>query len=534
MAFGEPLWGSAVIALLAAPALVSAVAAGAGRRWPGRITALGAGAAGLCLVLAVAVAIRQSRGGDVSIVVSANRDQLIAGVSVDRLAVLLLLLVFVVSTVVQSFAVRYLADDPRAGWFAGAASLLTAASAGLMIAATLITLALCWTVAGIALCLLLATFPALAGARDGVIRTATAFLLGDLALWAAVALVTVRWGNVDVRSVPLDRIHGPLIPVLACLVAVAALSRSAQIPFHRWLPATLLAPTPVSALLHAGVVNAGGILLVRLSPLVGPSGVARALVIGAGALTMIYGTVVMLVKPDVKGALTHSTMAQMGFMTLTCGMGFSAAAVFHLVAHGFYKATLFLSSGSAIAYHRRLASGPAAVALTARQKSLIAITAITLPLAALRTAVALVPLPAHGSEQALLTFAWATGAAATVGWLRRRPNLRGLLGAAAVLPAVALGYVALVGAVTGFLAPAVPAAPAAPAITWAVVGAVAVVLAGLAVLRWAPAAGRLTRLHRSLYAHALSAGHVAVPAVRPLQPLDLSSRIPPTPTGGHR
>ena len=79
----------------------------------------------------------------------------------------------------------------------------------------------------------------------------------------------------------------------------------------------------------------------------------RTLTILAGAATMVYGTTVMLVKPDIKGALAHSTTAQMGFMILTCGLGLWAAAVIHLVAHGFYKATLFLSSGSAISRHRR-------------------------------------------------------------------------------------------------------------------------------------------------------------------------------------
>ena len=194
----------------------------------------------------------------------------------------------------------------------------------------------------------------LPAARDGVRRTVTAFLVGDLALWTAVAMATAQLGRrrsarpgrpaARRRGRAGDRLPG----------GEAALSRSAQIPFHRWLPATLAAPTPVSALLHAGVVNAGGILLVRLAPLAS-SELARGLTILAGVVTWSYGAVIMLVKPDIKGALAHSTMAQMGFMILTCGLGLWAAAVFHLVAHGFYKATLFLSSGSAIARQRRAA-----------------------------------------------------------------------------------------------------------------------------------------------------------------------------------
>ncbi|BCI85018.1 hypothetical protein NIIDMKKI_02240 [Mycobacterium kansasii] len=94
-------------------------------------------------------------------------------------------------------------------------------------------------------------------------------------------------------------------------------------------------------------------LLVRLSPIVSGSAAAMGLAFTAGTLSMLYGGVVMLTKSDIKGSLVYSTMAQMGFMILTCGLGLSAAAVFHLVGHGFYKATLFLSSGSAIAKRRQ-------------------------------------------------------------------------------------------------------------------------------------------------------------------------------------
>ena len=153
------------------------------------------------------------------------------------------------------------------------------------------------------------------------------------------------------------------------------------------------------------MVNAGGILLVKLSPLVSGD-LARGVTILAGAATMVYGAVIMLVKPDIKGALAHSTMARMGFMILTCGLGLWAAAVFHLVAHGFYKATLFLSSGSAIAQQRRAAARPPAPA-TGRRKLLNGLAAVTLPALTLSAAVAVIPPSAgdHRAEHALLVFA---------------------------------------------------------------------------------------------------------------------------------
>ncbi|MBI3693013.1 MAG: sodium:proton antiporter, partial [Mycolicibacterium aromaticivorans] len=375
-------------------ALVAALLSGRRYRWLGHAGAL---VAGVGFLIACVLAVFAGRG-----------------MAVDRVAAVLLLLVFGVSTVVQAFAIRYLAGDPQAARFTSGASLLTSASAGMVTATTLPGLAVGWTLAGVALCLLLGMYWHLPAARDGVRRTAIAFLIGDLALWGAVLIVTTRWGVSDLRALADESFSGPLVPVVGCLAVVAALSRSAQVPFHKWLPATLAAPTPVSALLHAGVVNAGGILLLRLAPLVSGD-VARALTIVAGATTLVYGAVVMLVKPDVKGALANSTMAQMGFMILTGGLGWWAATIFHRVAHGVYKATLFLSSGSAIAQHRRAASQPLPPVVTGRRRLLNAALAAILPGVALYAATTIVPMSAGAqhAEQALLIFAWVTGTAAT-------------------------------------------------------------------------------------------------------------------------
>ena len=151
---------------------------------------------------------------------------------------------------------------------APAPGLLTTASAVLMTSDTLVVLALGWTAAGVALCLLLATYwrlprPATGAAHRGVLPW-----IGDVALWSAVGLIAATQHTVELRALDGAALGGPIIALAAALVVVAALSRSAQIPFHRWLPAMLAAPTPVSALLHAGVVNAGGVLLIKLGPVV--------------------------------------------------------------------------------------------------------------------------------------------------------------------------------------------------------------------------------------------------------------------------
>ncbi|WP_163803976.1 proton-conducting transporter transmembrane domain-containing protein [Mycolicibacterium anyangense] len=507
---GSPVMNAVLGVSVLGPAAIAALAALAGRRNARLVGRLGAVGSGLAFLGAAALAVASARGDAVSVTAHGADGQAILAVSADRLAVVLLMLVFGVSTIVQAFAVRYLAEDARAGWFTAGAGLLTTGSALLMTAQTLWVLAIGWTVAGVALCLLLATYWPLPAARDGVRRTATAFLIGDLALWVAVGIVATHAGTVDLGALRAQPLAGTTVVIAACLVVAAALSRSAQIPFHRWLPATLAAPTPVSAMLHAGVVNAGGILLIKLSPLMAASGLAQALTILAGIATLAYGAVVMLVKPDIKGALAHSTMAQMGFMILTCGLGLWAAAVFHLVAHGFYKATLFLSSGSAIAYRRRKVMLPAATP-TASQRRVALVAAPVLPAAALGLAVAVVPSGPgdHLAEWALLIFAWVTGTAATWGWLARRPGSGGVFGAAAFLLPAATAYVGLVATVGGFLAPALPTAILPAAATWLITGAALTVLVGLGAVRWAPGGNRL---QRTLYTRALSAGHIAPPS----------------------
>ncbi len=478
------------------PTAIAAAAFLFGPRAPRRFAQAGAAVAGAGFLASVALA-----------VVSGGDGVATADFAVDRLSAVLLLLIFGVSGIVQAFGVRYLAGDPRQAWFVAGAGLLTSASAGLATATTLTTLAACWTLAGAALCVLLGTYWHLPAARDGVRRTAIAFVIGDLALWAAVLSATATWGTVDLRDA--GQFSGPLVSVLGVLVVIAALSRSAQVPFHRWLPATLAAPTPVSAMLHAGVVNAGGILLIRMAPLASDD-LARALTIAAGAATMLYGAAVMLVKPDVKGALAHSTTAQMGFMILTCGLSLWAAAVIHLVAHGFYKATLFLSSGSAVAASRRHEAVPPA-APPGRGRALANIAAaVAVPAAGLGAALAVIPAASgsHASEQALLAFAWVTGGAATWGWLRRRPGLGAVIRAAAFLIPAAIAYVAVITEVGDYLAPAMPAESLPIAAVWAVTIGALILLGGLAAIRLAPGA---ERLRHAVYANALAAGHIPTP-----------------------
>lgn len=340
----------AVLTIMVTPwvAVLFAVTAG----WAGvaadviaRIAAAAIGAGFLGSIVA-AMSVVASGGGRIG--VGATTLQL------DALALILSLLVLGLSALIQTFAVRYLRGDSRQVWFVISTNLLTGFTVLMVCAGSVAVFALGWVGAGGALLLLLATYWPLAQARDGVRRTGLRFLVADAAFLVAVAIVlAAAKGDVSLNKV--GEIAGALpLPVqltVAALLVAAALARSSQIPFQGWLLFTLAAPTPVSALMHAGVVNAGAILLIRFAPVITPHQAVMIAIFVAGAATLVYASTLRLVRADVKGRLVFSTMAQMGFMIMACGLGLFTAAIFHLVAHSLFKSALFLGAGTGVRYH---------------------------------------------------------------------------------------------------------------------------------------------------------------------------------------
>ena len=143
---------------------------------------------------------------------------------------------------------------------------------------------------------------------------------------------------------------------VAVPLAVAAMARSAQWPFHSWLPDTMEAPSPVSALLHAGIVNAGGILLIRCAALLARSPESCMLLAGVGTVTIVLGSLAAAQQVRLKQSLAWSTVAQMGFMTVQCAVAAYPAALLHVIGHGAYKAAAFLGSGDPPKRPRRTGS----------------------------------------------------------------------------------------------------------------------------------------------------------------------------------
>lgn len=147
----------------------------------------------------------------------------------------------------------------------------------------------------------------------------------------------------------------PLFHVATVLLAVGVLLKSAQLPFHGWMTQVMEAPTPVSALLHAGVVNIGGFVMIRLAGVMAHAPFAQAVLLAAGLSTALVASLVMLTRVSIKVALAWSTIAQMGFMLVECALGAWHLALLHLLAHSAYKAHAFLSSGDTVHAWRRSA-----------------------------------------------------------------------------------------------------------------------------------------------------------------------------------
>src|SRR6056297_1583168 len=270
---------------------------------------------------------------------------------IDAVSVTMLMLVSFIGWVVMRFAVTYTDGEKTQTRFLGWLSLGLASVLLLVTAGNLIQLILGWGAVGLCVNRLLLTYPERAAAQRAARKKALCSAASDAGLIAGAFALAAAYGTADIATI-LDAARagegGGAALLAAALLAISALFKSAQIPTHGWLTEVMEAPTPVSALLHAGVVNAGGFLLIRFADvlLLAP-GVLSVLVM-IGGFSALFGGLVMLTQPSVKTSLAWSTVAQMGFMILQCGLALFPLALLHIVAHSLYKAHAFLASGMAV------------------------------------------------------------------------------------------------------------------------------------------------------------------------------------------
>ena len=278
-------------------------------------------------------------------------------------AVMLVLAAFLAVAVIR-FSSNYLGGNSDQGRFLKWLSATAGCVLLLVISGNLALFVLSWMAVSLSLHKLLTFYPdrppALMAARKKFLFSR----VGDIALIAALWSAWKSFGTLDYSTLFHAASRGAgdgagAIQTIALLLVLAAILKSAQFPFHGWLPDTMETPTPVSALMHAGIINAGGFLIIRFSPLMAQAPKALELLAAIGGFTALFGSLVMITQTNVKRSLAFSTIAQMGFMMLQCGLGAFALALLHIVSHSLYKAHAFLSAGSMIAAARAAGSAPA-------------------------------------------------------------------------------------------------------------------------------------------------------------------------------
>ena len=286
-------------------------------------------------------------------------------VRIDIVSMAMSLTVGFVGWIVLRFSRVALDGEARHPAFMGWMSATIACVLLLVSAGNIVQLAVGWVTMGLTLQRLLLFYPDRPRARRAARKKAMSGLVASTAMVLAGGLLIAGYGTADIATINAAAQAGDVpayLWIAALLIALAAVFKSALIPTHGWLTEVMEAPTPVSAMLHAGIVNAGGFLLIRFADvLIANPGVLAVLAL-LGGFSALLGASVALTQPAVKTALAWSTCAQMGFMVLQCGLALFPLALLHIVAHSLYKAHAFLASGGAV---RDVASirrpGPVAV-----------------------------------------------------------------------------------------------------------------------------------------------------------------------------
>ena len=278
-------------------------------------------------------------------------------IRLDALSVVMMWLVAFIGILVIQYSGNYLDGDARQATFLGGLTSTIGAVLLLVLSGNLVQLVLAWVGTSLALHQLLIFYRERRRAIIAARKKFIAARLGDICLIIAAVLIGSAFGTGDLgglnEAASQAFAAGTLpagIGIATLLLGTAAALKSAMFPFHGWLLEVMETPTPVSALLHAGLINAGTFLVVRFGELMFLNANALHLLIFVGGFTALFASVAMITQSSVKVSLAYSSAAHMGFMLMLCGFGAHSVAIMHLVAHSFYKAHAFLSSGSVVEY----------------------------------------------------------------------------------------------------------------------------------------------------------------------------------------
>ncbi|MDD7971164.1 proton-conducting transporter membrane subunit [Roseinatronobacter alkalisoli] len=499
---------------LFAPILLLAVAALAARhpgRRPGKLPLLAEGAAFAAVLLALGGVAQLWASGPVTL--SSGPDAAPLSFRLDAISATMSLLVTFVGWIVTRYSRSYLDGEHREGAFHALMLVTLAAVLVLVQSGSMGVLVLASLAVGQGLRRLLLFYPDRAEARRAAAKFSLCWGVGDVALIAAAGLLWGAFGTTDIVALAALAATAPL-PVMtgfaAGLLVLAAAVKTAAFPLHGWLTEVMEAPTPVSALLHAGIINAGGFILIRLAQVIQASPSAMAALVMLGGFTALFGAMVMLTQSSVKTGLAWSTVSQMGFLLLQCGLGLWPLALLHIVAHSLYKAHAFLSSGGAV---QAVASvrKPGPVAVPGGKVVMRAFALALLLYAGVATGFAMLSGPKSPQALALgaililgVAYLVAQGLADTAPKALTLRTLAAALGAAIAYFGFHLGASALWG-------PHLPAPPVAGPLEWALItlaimsfGVVAIAQALFPIWAHHPAAAGLrVHLANGLYLNAV-------------------------------
>ena len=273
------------------------------------------------------------------------------GVAVDRLSVAMLGLVTFVALLVQVYSLEYMRGQPRIGWYFAAHALFAAAMLALVLADNLLFLYISWELVGLGSYLLIGFWYERRSAAEAAKKAFITTRIGDVGLLIGIILLFKATGTFEISTIfhiaEESGISQTTVNIAAFLIFLGAMGKSAQFPFHVWLPDAMEGPTPVSALIHAATMVAAGVYLVaRMLPLFELAPNVLLIVAGVGLFTFVFAGTLALVMTDIKRVLAYSTISHLGLMMLSLGAFGLAAAIFHLIVHGVAKALLFLGAGS--------------------------------------------------------------------------------------------------------------------------------------------------------------------------------------------
>lgn len=273
------------------------------------------------------------------------------GTVIDPLSVVMLGLVAFVALLIQVYSWSYMREERRFGWYFAVHSLFAAAMMALVLADNLILMYLAWELVGLGSYLLIGYWWEKRSAAEAAKKAFVTTRIGDVGLLIGIILLFKATGTFSISgvisAVETSQVTQPTLNWSLILIFLGAMGKSAQVPLHVWLPDAMEGPTPVSALIHAATMVAAGVYLVaRLFPIFDAGSGILPMIAVVGLLTALVGAAMALVQTDLKRVLAYSTVSHLGFMMLALGAGSVGAAMFHLLAHAFAKAALFLGAGA--------------------------------------------------------------------------------------------------------------------------------------------------------------------------------------------